>query len=49
MFKNNFYGVELLLLTSLKGGYNLGGRGLAASDTKTNGSMNKKRSIVFRF
>ena len=47
MFKNNFLWGGATAANQFEGGYNLGGRGLATSDTKTNGSMNKKRKHSF--
>ena len=47
MFKNNFLWGGATAANQFEGGYNLGGRGLATSDTKTNGSMNKNENIVF--
>ena len=41
--KRHFYGGGATAANQFEGGYQEGGRGLATSDTKTNGSLIKKK------
>ncbi|MEG0453674.1 MAG: glycoside hydrolase family 1 protein, partial [Coprobacillus sp.] len=47
MLKENFLWGGATAANQYEGGYNEGGRGLATSDTKTNGSMTRKRKHSF--
>ncbi|MEG0276596.1 MAG: glycoside hydrolase family 1 protein [Coprobacillus sp.] len=47
MLKENFLWGGATAANQCEGGYNQGGRGLATSDTKTNGSMTRKRKHSF--
>ncbi|MEG0452914.1 MAG: glycoside hydrolase family 1 protein [Coprobacillus sp.] len=47
MLKENFLWGGATAANQYEGGYNQGGRGLATSDTKTNGSMTRKRKHSF--
>ena len=47
MFKKNFLWGGATAANQFEGGYNEGGRGLATSDTKTNGSLTRKRKHSF--
>jgi 6-phospho-beta-glucosidase len=47
MLKENFLWGGATAANQFEGGYNEGGRGLATSDTKTNGSLTRKRKHSF--
>ncbi|WP_050637109.1 glycoside hydrolase family 1 protein [Candidatus Stoquefichus sp. SB1] len=47
MLKENFLWGGAIAANQFEGGYNEGGRGLATSDTKTNGSLTRKRKHSF--
>ena len=47
MLRKDFLWGGAIAANQAEGGYNLGGRGLATSDTKTNGTMTRKRKHSF--